>query len=125
MLKYGRGIQINNTDLCAITKLPNNYEDALNSYFISVDVMLHQVLDSITTEVLEIDNSKRSLNSEDEGFKIHMAYEISVMYFQLLIVQQTFPEHLNIFLKQLEIKSSDEFFTKYEIEKSYNKGLKP
>ena len=112
MLKNGRGMQINNTSVNAITKLPENKDEVFYSYLISIHEMLHQVIDNLTKSVLEIDYNQRSLNTDDERFKVHMAFENSVIYTQFLLAKKTSPEFLMKFLSEMKISNSEEFIKK-------------
>lgn len=89
MRRNGRGMRTDDSSVCTISRIPNSSSQVLESYYIAVHELLHQVIDSITQSILKIDSQQRSLNPDDEEYNIHEQIENSVIYTQHLLMGVT------------------------------------
>ena len=122
MRKNGRGIRTSDSSVSTIAKMPANENEVFVSYYIAVHELLHQVIDSITQNILQIDGQQRSLNPDDDEYSIHEQIENSVIIAQHLLMGKTVNSRTNEYYSLVSeiagvgISNESEFMTHFRVD---------
>ncbi len=115
MRVYGRGISLAQDTLTAISKIPVSKNDLFYTYFIVIHEMLHQSIDQVTIQTLNLDASQRNLNQNEEGFDIHMYLETAVFYMHFLLSERQNDDYLKQYFLQLSKVTGNSISSKADL----------
>lgn len=115
MRVYGRGISLGSETLSAISKMPETENDLFYTYFIVIHEMLHQIVNQVTIETLNLDITQSHLNQNEEGFDIHMTLEMAVFYMHYLLSEKQSEQFVKQYFVQLSNLTGNNISSKKDL----------